>query len=59
MHVLEAGYSYGPKEVGPGRVLRIENGTPTTVVDGLNSPATDVKFRESEMYVAHRGTLSL
>lgn len=59
MHVLEAGYAYGPKEVGPGRVLRIENGTPTTVVDGLNSPATDVKFRESEMYVAHRGTLSV
>ncbi|MGI6632941.1 MAG: serine hydrolase [Bacillota bacterium] len=59
MYVTEAGYAYGPKEVGPGRIVRIENGTPTIVADGLNSPATDVKFRDGEMYAAHRGTLSV
>lgn len=59
MHVLEAGYAYGPKEVGPGKVVRIDNGVPTIVLDGLNSPATDVKFRDGEMYIAHRGTLSV
>ncbi|HHY76333.1 MAG TPA: hypothetical protein GX500_06150 [Firmicutes bacterium] len=59
MYVLEAGYAYGPKEVGPGRVLRVENGTPETVVDGLNSPATDIKFIDGELYIAHKGTLSV
>ena len=65
MHVAEAGYAYGPKEVGPGRVIRIEDSVMpvtsqrTVVVDNLNSPTTDVKFYAGELYLAHRGLLSV
>lgn len=59
MYVTEAGYAYGPKEVGPGRVLRIDPDKYEVVLDGLNSPATDVKFYGDDMYVAHRGSLSV
>ncbi len=58
MYVTEAGYAYGPKEVGPGRVLQVEPGKSTVVVDDLNSPATDVKISEDGMFVAHRGYLT-
>lgn len=59
MYVTEAGYAYGPKEVGPGRVLRIDPDKYEVVQDGLSSPATDVKFYGDDMYVAHRGFLSV
>lgn len=59
MFVVEAGYAYGPKAVGPGRILRVDGESTTVVADDLNSPATDVKFRDGEMYAAHRGTLSV
>ena len=47
-----------PKEVGR-QDCRIENGTPTIVADGPNSPATDVKFRDGEMYAAQRHAVGL
>lgn len=65
MYIAEAGYAYGPKQVGPGRVIRIDDplkpieSTRTVVATGLSSPATDVKIRGEEMYVAHRGYLSV
>lgn len=63
MYVAESGYPYGAKGqapgVGTGRVLRAEGGKTTVVAGGLNAPVTDVKFKDGEMYVAHRGTLSV
>ena len=65
LYVAEAGYAYGPKEVGPGRIIRIDDAmmpvtsTRTVVADNLNSPTTDVKFHNGELYVAHRGALSV
>ncbi len=59
MYVTEAGYAYGPKEVGPGRVLGMNPDKYEVVQDGLSSPATDVKFYGDDMYVAHRGFLSV
>ena len=71
MYVAEAGYPYGAK--GPttgatagaaagaatGRILKAVGGKTTVVADGLNAPVTDVKFKNGEMYVAHRGFLSV
>jgi hypothetical protein len=65
MYIAEAGYAYGPKEVGPGRIIRVEDAmmpvtsARTVVVDNLNSPTTDVKVRDGEVYVAHRSALSV
>jgi beta-lactamase class A/glucose/arabinose dehydrogenase len=59
MYIVEAGYAYGPKEVGPGRVIRIDGDAKTVVQGDLSSPATDVKFNGGDMYVAHRGHLSV
>lgn len=59
MYITEAGYAYGAKEVGPGRVLRIDPDKYEVVLDGLNSPATNVKFDGDDMYVAHRSSLSV
>ncbi len=65
LYIAEAGYAYGPKEVGPGRIIRVDDAvmpvtsTRTVVVDNLNSPTTDVKFHDGELYVAHRGALSV
>lgn len=59
MYVLEAGSAPGPKAVGSGRVLRIDGDAKSVVLDGLIAPASDVKFLNGEMYVAHRGTLSV
>lgn len=65
MYIAEAGYAYGPKEVGPGRIIRIDDprkpieSARTVVATGLSSPTTDVKFLGSDMYVAHRGYLSV
>jgi len=65
IYVAEAGYAYGPKTVGPGRVTRVEDGLMpvtserTVVIDGLNSPTTDVKVMDDEVYVAHKGMLSV
>ncbi len=43
---------------GYGRVIRVSPDVYEVVVDGLNSPVTDVKIRGGIMYVAHRGCLS-
>ena len=59
LYVAEAGYAYGPKEVEPGRILRITNGHKEIVYDNLSSPVTDIKVYQGEMYIAHKGFLSV
>ena len=41
-----------------GRIVRVGPDVHEVVVDGLNSPVTDVKIRDGMFYVAHRDCVS-
>ena len=60
MYVVEAGYSYGDPTATP-RILKVDRrGTITTVAqEGLNGPVADLLRHNGQLYVAHRGKISV
>ena len=59
MYLTLAGDPYGGVAAEPGKVIRVSQGKTEVVADGLNPPAADAEFIEGDLYVSHRGTLSL
>ncbi|MHB8995914.1 MAG: PQQ-dependent sugar dehydrogenase [Armatimonadota bacterium] len=61
MYVAEAGYSYGDSSVKP-RILRISPDGRVGVIaeqPSLSGPITDLLWHRGQMYVSHRGRISL
>ena len=59
MYVALAGDPYGGAGGERGKVVRVSGGKAEVVADGLNPPATGAKFIDGDLYVSHRGTLSV
>ena len=59
IYVAESGYTYGPKET-EARVLRVSPaGTIHEIAEGFNGPLNGLALREGELYISHRGKITL
>lgn len=59
IYVAEAGYVYGDP-YAPAQVLRITpSGAITCYATNLNGPVTDVLWHRGQLYVSHRGKISV
>jgi glucose/arabinose dehydrogenase len=59
MFVAESGYVYGD-EAAPARVLRIGGANDIEVVaDQLNGPVTDLLWHNDELFISHKGKISV
>ncbi|HEV7331724.1 MAG TPA: PQQ-dependent sugar dehydrogenase [Flavisolibacter sp.] len=59
MYVAEAGYVYGDP-FAPAQVLCITpGGQITRYADGLNGPVTDILWHKGQLYVSHKGKISV
>lgn len=59
VYVAEAGYVYGDP-YAPAQVLRITpEGTITRYATNLNGPVTDVFWHKGQLYISHRGKISV
>lgn len=60
IYVAEAGYNYGD-EVAPARILYYtSSGSPPEIVASqLSGPVTDILWRNGQLYISHRGKISV
>jgi glucose/arabinose dehydrogenase len=61
MYIAEAGFVYGGLQPIP-RILKVDsqNGNISILVDRkLNGPITDIEFYNGQLYVSHRGVISV
>jgi glucose/arabinose dehydrogenase len=58
VYVAESGYTYGPKEY-PARIVALgRDGVIREAAGGFSGPINGITWRESKLYVSHRGTLT-
>lgn len=59
MYVAEGGFNYGD-DVAPARILRFSSkDDPETVAEDLNGPITDLLWHDKQLYISHRGKISV
>ena len=59
VYVAEAGYVYGDP-FAPARVLQISpSGAIRRYADGFHGPVTDILWHQGQLYVSHRGKISI
>jgi glucose/arabinose dehydrogenase len=58
-YIAEAGYVYGDP-FAPADILKITpNGVITRLADGFNGPINDILWYKNQLYVSHRGKISV